>query len=128
MRVLIPINEQIAQPVVPLAPAPTSALSAEGVPRYGGYEGIVGNASTRGVTGADRLGGGDPLAIALSINVGSSMVDVSPLSTIGALCVAAVSDPAAARQLFFRLLAWGFSMTIVAALLCQLFAGALARA
>jgi di/tricarboxylate transporter len=41
----------------------------------------------------ERLGGGDPLAIALSINVGSSLVDVSPLSTIGALAVAAVADP-----------------------------------
>ncbi len=39
------------------------------------------------------LGGGDPLAIALSINVGSSLVDVSPLSTIGALAVAAVTEP-----------------------------------
>ena len=43
----------------------------------------------------DRLGGGDPLAIALSINVGSSLVDVSPLSTIGALAVAAVAGPGA---------------------------------
>ena len=40
-----------------------------------------------------RLGGGDPLALSLSINVGSSLVDVSPLSTLGALCVAAVEDP-----------------------------------
>lgn len=44
------------------------------------------------------LGGGDQLAISLSINVGSSLVDVSPLSTIGALCVAAVADPAASRR------------------------------
>jgi di/tricarboxylate transporter len=74
----------------------------------------------------DQLGGGDPLAIALSINVGSSMVDVSPLSTIGALCVAAVGDPAMSRKLFYQLLVWGFSMTLVGAALCQLFAGALA--
>ena len=44
-----------------------------------------------------RLGGGDPLALSLSINVGSSLVDVSPLSTLGALCVAAVEDPETAR-------------------------------
>ncbi|MBK5296771.1 MAG: C4-dicarboxylate ABC transporter [Vicinamibacteria bacterium] len=69
------------------------------------------------------LGGGDPLAIALSINVGSSLVDVSPLSTLGALCVAAVPDPAASRRLFQSLLAWGLSMTLVGALLCQIFAG-----
>jgi di/tricarboxylate transporter len=74
-----------------------------------------------------ELGGGDPLAISLSINVGSSIVDVSPLSTIGALCVAAVSDPAVSRKLFYQLLVWGFSMIIVGALLCQLFAGMMSR-
>ena len=73
------------------------------------------------------VGGGDPLAIALSINVGSSLVDVSPLSTLGALCVAAVPDAAASRRLFQALLAWGLSMTVVGALLCQIFAGWLAR-
>ena len=73
------------------------------------------------------VGGGDPLAIALSINVGSSLVDVSPLSTLGALCVAAVPDQAASRRLFQALLAWGLSMTLVGAVLCQLFAGWLAR-
>ena len=39
-----------------------------------------------------QVGGGNPLAVALSINVGASIVDVSPLSTLGALCVAAVAD------------------------------------
>lgn len=75
----------------------------------------------------EKLGGGDPLAVALSINVGSALVDVSPLSTVGALCVAAVSDADTARILFGRLLLWGFCMTVVGALLCQFFAGALAR-
>jgi Na+/H+ antiporter NhaD/arsenite permease-like protein len=75
----------------------------------------------------ERLGGGDPLAIALAINVGSSLVDVSPLSTIGALAVAAVRDPTQSRVLFRQLMIWGVSMTLVGALLCQLFAGALAR-
>jgi hypothetical protein len=73
-----------------------------------------------------QVGGGDPLAVALSINVGSSLVDVSPLSTIGALCVAAVSDPVVSRKIFYQLLAWGFSMTIIGAVLCQLFAGVIA--
>jgi di/tricarboxylate transporter len=74
-----------------------------------------------------RIGGGDPLAVALSINVGSSMVDVSPLSTLGALCVATVADPVAARTLFRQLMIWGLSMTIVGAVLCQLCAGLVAR-
>jgi len=74
-----------------------------------------------------ELGGGDPLAVALSVNVGSALVDVSPLSTLGALCVAAVADPDAAKDLFRRLMAWGLSMTLVGALLCQLLAGPFAR-
>ena len=71
----------------------------------------------------ERLGGGDPLAIALSINVGSSLVDVSPLSTIGALAVAAVANAEQSRVLFRQLMIWGLSMTIVGAIVCQLFAG-----
>lgn len=74
-----------------------------------------------------QIGGGDALAVALSINVGSSIVDVSPLSTLGALCVAAVAHPDAARHLFRKLLVWGLSMTVVGAVLCQMFAGFIAR-
>lgn len=69
----------------------------------------------------ERLGGGDPLAIASAINVGGHLVDVSPLSTIGALCIAALvpgtEDP---KVLFNKMLAWGLSMTVVGALACYL--------
>lgn len=75
----------------------------------------------------NSVGGGDPLAVALSINVGASLVDVAPFSTLGALCVAAVADPAAARQLFRLLMIWALTMTVVGAVLSQLFAGWLAR-
>ena len=74
-----------------------------------------------------QVGGGDPLAVALSINVGSALVDVSPLSTLGALCVATVVDPAAARDLFRKLLIWGLSMAIVGGVLCGLLGGPFAR-
>ncbi len=73
-----------------------------------------------------KVGGGDPLAVSLSINIGSALVDVSPLSTLGALCVATVTDGAAAKVLFRQLLVWGLSMAVVGAVLCQLFAGVLA--
>lgn len=73
-----------------------------------------------------QVGGGNPLAVALSINVGASIVDVSPLSTLGALCVAAVAEPDLARDLFRKLMIWGFSMAAVGALLCQVFANAFA--
>jgi Na+/H+ antiporter NhaD/arsenite permease-like protein len=75
-----------------------------------------------------KVGGGDPLAVALSVNVGGALVDVSPLSTLGALCVAAVHDHVTARALFRQLLIWGLSMTVVGAVLCQALAGVWARA
>jgi Na+/H+ antiporter NhaD/arsenite permease-like protein len=53
----------------------------------------------------EKVGGGDPLGVALSINVGASLVDVSPLSTIGALCIASVSGEMS-RKLSNQLLAW----------------------
>lgn len=73
-----------------------------------------------------QVGGGDPLTIALSINVGASIVDVSPLSTLGALCVAAVVDPKQTQPLFRNLMIWGLSMTVVGGVLCQLLMGTFA--
>jgi Na+/H+ antiporter NhaD/arsenite permease-like protein len=68
----------------------------------------------------EKLGGGNPAEIALSINVGAALVDVSPLSTIGALCVAALPEGSAeATKLFRALLLWGMSMTLAGALFCQ---------
>ena len=66
---------------------------------------------------AEQLGGANPVAIAMSMNIGGHLVDVSPLSTIGALCLASVTGDES-RRLFNQLLAWGLSMTIVGALLC----------
>jgi di/tricarboxylate transporter len=68
---------------------------------------------------AEQLGGADPLAIASSMNVGGHLVDVSPLSTIGALCVAAAPTDDT-RPLFNKLLAWGLSMSVVGSLFCYL--------
>jgi di/tricarboxylate transporter len=95
---------------------------------YSSTSGVVLPAFLPMVPGLVRqVGGGDPLAVALSINVGSALVDVSPLSTLGALCVATVVDPVAARDLFRKLLIWGLSMAIVGAVLCGLLAGPFAR-
>ena len=105
------------------------AFVAGAISTYSSTSGVVLPAFLPTVsTLVSRLGGGDPLAVALSINVGSSLVDVSPLSTIGALCVAAVADQTDSRTLFRQLMIWGLSMTIVGALLCQWLAGPLARA
>jgi di/tricarboxylate transporter len=66
---------------------------------------------------AEQLGGVDPVAIAASMNVGGHLVDVSPLSTIGALCIAGAPTEES-RALFNKLLAWGLSMCVVGASLC----------
>jgi di/tricarboxylate transporter len=68
-----------------------------------------------------RLGGGDPFSIATSMNVGAHLVDMSPLSTTGAMCIAGITDPAQVRPTFNKLLAWGLSMTVIGALLCWVF-------
>ena len=73
----------------------------------------------------ERLGGGDAFAIASSMNVGAHLVDVSPLSTTGALCLAGAPLAADNRALFNKLLAWGLSMTLVGAVMCWVFFGVL---
>ena len=73
----------------------------------------------------ERLGGGDAMAIVSSMNVGAHLVDVSPLSTTGALCLAAAPFGSDNRALFNKLLAWGLSMTIVGSLICWVFFGLL---
>jgi len=94
---------------------------------YSSTSGVVLPAFLPMVPGLVRQVGGDPLAVALSINVGSALVDVSPLSTLGALCVANVVDRGEARDLFRKLLIWGLSMAVVGAVLCWAFAPAFAR-
>jgi hypothetical protein len=64
-----------------------------------------------------QLPGASPIAIATAMNVGGHLVDVSPLSTIGALCMAGAGTEDS-RALFNKLLAWGLSMAVVGALLC----------
>jgi Na+/H+ antiporter NhaD/arsenite permease-like protein len=67
----------------------------------------------------EQLPGASAIGIATSMNVGGHLVDVSPLSTIGALCIAAAGTDES-RSLFNKLLAWGLSMAVVGALLCYL--------
>jgi Na+/H+ antiporter NhaD/arsenite permease-like protein len=69
---------------------------------------------------AQQLGSTNPFAIASSMNIGGHLVDVSPLSTIGALCIASAPIPGESRDLFNKLLAWGLSMAVVGAVLCYL--------
>lgn len=71
----------------------------------------------------EKVGGGNPLMIAYSVNVGAHLVDVSPLSTIGALCLAGVPANVDRATVFRQLLIWGWSMCLLGAILCQLLFG-----
>ncbi len=103
------------------------ALVTGGISIYSSTSGVVLPAFLPTVPAlVGQVGGGDPLAVALSINVGSSLVDVSPLSTLGALCLAAAPNQADARPLFRQLLMWGIAMAFAGAVLCQVLAGVLA--
>ena len=81
---------------------------------YSSTSGVVLPALLPSVPGlVAKLGGGNPLAIASSILIGGHLVDVSPLSTIGALCIASAPASADRRLLFNQVLAWGLSMSVV---------------
>jgi Na+/H+ antiporter NhaD/arsenite permease-like protein len=91
---------------------------------YSSTSGVVLPAFLPTVPGiVERLGGLDPIAVASAMNLGSHLVDLSPLSTTGALCLAGVPAGADSRGLFNQLLAWGLSMTVVGAILCWLMFG-----
>ena len=72
-----------------------------------------------------EVGGGNPVALISSINIGAHLVDSSPLSTLGALCIACAGDHEDKAKLFRDLLIWGLSMSVVGALVCWLFFGIL---
>ena len=67
---------------------------------------------------AQQLGGIDPVHLAWSITVGGGLVDLSALSTVGALFLAAAPPGTNTRALFNALLVWGLSMSVVGAALC----------
>jgi di/tricarboxylate transporter len=86
---------------------------------YSSTSGVVLPAFLPSVPGlVAKLGGGNPLAIASSILIGGHLVDVSPLSTIGALCIASAPITVDRRVLFNQLLIWGLSMSVVGAVGC----------
>jgi hypothetical protein len=62
------------------------------------------------------------------VNVGAHLVDVSPLSTLGALCIASAPLTENRSVLFNKLLLWGLSMSVVGALTCYLLFGLLGLA
>jgi Na+/H+ antiporter NhaD/arsenite permease-like protein len=109
----------MAQVATPRTAAGLMALVTGLVSVYSSTSGVVLPAFLPSVPElVGQLGGGDPGAIATSILIGGHLVDASPLSTIGALCIASAPIAADRRLLFNQVLAWGLSMAVVGALGC----------
>jgi di/tricarboxylate transporter len=71
---------------------------------------------------AEKMGIVDSVVkMVISVCVGSHMVDVSPLSTLGALALAAIPIKAQRDKAFRGLLIWGMSMAVVGAVLAFVF-------
>jgi di/tricarboxylate transporter len=88
---------------------------------YSSTSGVVLPAFLPTVPGLIERLGGDAFGVASSMNVGAHLVDMSPLSTTGAVCIAAIADPAQVRPTYNKLLAWGLSMTVIGAIGCYIF-------
>jgi di/tricarboxylate transporter len=88
---------------------------------YSSTSGVVLPAFLPTVPGLIERLGGDPFSVASSMNIGAHLVDMSPLSTTGAVCIAAIANTSEVRPTYNKLLAWGLSMTLVGAIGCYIF-------
>jgi len=114
----------IARVATPATIAPIVSFGTGVVSVYSSTSGVVLPAFLPMVPDlAQRLGGLRPLPIAWSMNVGASLVDLSSLSTVGALFIAGAAPGSDTRRLFNSLLAWGLSMSLVGAALCWVLFG-----
>jgi di/tricarboxylate transporter len=103
--------------------APIVAFGTGVVSVYSSTSGVVLPAFLPTVPGLAEQLGAEPLRIAWSMNIGSSLVDLSSLSTVGALFMAGAPAGADTRKMFNGLLLWGFSMTGVGAAIAWVFFG-----
>jgi di/tricarboxylate transporter len=109
----------LARVATPVTATAAVAFVTAAISVYSSTSGVVLPAFLPTIPGLiARLGGGDPIAIAASMNVGAHLVDMSPLSTLGAMCLAGISNPEDVRPTYNKLLAWGLSMTVIGAILC----------
>jgi hypothetical protein len=100
--------------------APIAAFGAGVVSVYSSTSGVVLPAFLPMVPSLAQHTGLEPLPIAWSVNIGASLVDLSSLSTVGALFLAAAAAGTDTRRMFNGLLAWGLSMSAIGAALCWL--------
>ncbi len=70
----------------------------------------------------EKIGGGNVTAIISSINVGAHLVDISPLSSLGALCIASAIHEDK-EKLFRHLLSFGLTMAVAGGGICYILFG-----
>jgi di/tricarboxylate transporter len=117
------ITSGIASLSTPATIAPIVAFGVGLVSVYSSTSGVVLPAFLPMAPDLARHLALEPLPIAWSMNVSASLVDLSSLSTVGALFIAGAAPGSDVRALFNSLLLWGLSMSLVGALLCWLLFG-----
>jgi di/tricarboxylate transporter len=114
----------LARISTPATIAPVVAFGTGVVSVYSSTSGVVLPAFLPMVPDlAQRVGNLSPLPIAWSMNIGASLVDLSSLSTVGALFLAGAPAGSDTRALFNGLLVWGLAMAVVGAGLCWILFG-----
>jgi di/tricarboxylate transporter len=108
------LAQLLARVATPSTAPALAALVCGLVSVYSSTTGVVLPAFLPLVPGLAGQLGGDPLLLASAVVVGGNVADASPLSTIGALCLASAPADEDRRLLFNRLLAWGLTMPLVA--------------
>ncbi len=117
-------TDLLARLATPGTLVPVTAFFTGALSIYSSTTGVVLPALLPTAPGlAERLGSTDVMAIVSAMTVGGHMVDVSPLSTLGALCLAAAPAGTDVRRMFNQVMAWGLSMTVVGALTCWIMFG-----
>ena len=117
------ITSGIARVSTPATIAAVVAFGTGLVSVYSSTSGVVLPAFLPMAPGLAAQMGLAPLPIAWAMNVSASLVDLSSLSTVGALYIAGLPPGSDSRRLFNQLLAWGLAMTVVGAALCWLLFG-----
>jgi len=116
LRVLVQLMSKVSGPVTING---TLAFVTGVISAYSSSSGVVMPMFLPMVPGLiQELGGGNAIAMISSINVGAHLVDTSPLSTLGALCIACAGDHEDKARLFRKLLLWGLSMSVVGTVVC----------
>ncbi|MHC1761688.1 MAG: SLC13 family permease [Negativicutes bacterium] len=114
MKMFIDMIASISTPktLVPIATFIPGLISA-----YSSTTGVVFPAFLPLVPDLVKQVGGNVVSVFSGMTFGGTLVDASPLSTLGALAIAAATPEMDKQKLFKQMLAWGLSMSVVGALI-----------